>query len=103
MLPELQEAQKENNYITQYLDIEKVEFDSEEWQELVSKLTLQSTQSVKEDGSGDKVTETYGYFLDNYGFTPTIIVIKNGKQEAGHIGRFSDTNFKTWIKDKIGD
>lgn len=102
MLKDLQDAQKQNNYITQYLDIEKVEFNSEEWQKLISKLTLQSSQSVKEDGSGEKVTETYGYFLDNYGFTPTIIVIKDGKQEAGHIGKFNDTDFNTWIKEKIG-
>lgn len=101
MIPALEEAQKKNNYITQYLDIEKADRSSDLWKELVKKLTMKSTQTTTEDGSGEKITETYGYFLDVYGFTPTIIVIKDGKQIAGLIGGSDRDVFVSWISAKV--
>ncbi|MBQ6841279.1 MAG: hypothetical protein IJO63_04100 [Bacilli bacterium] len=101
MIPTLAEAQKQNNYITQYLDIEKVDRSSDEWLELVEKLTMKSTQTTTEDGTGEEITETYGYFLHNYGFTPTIVVIKEGKQTAGSIGGSDKDTFIKWISNKV--
>ena len=49
---------------------------------------------------GEKVTESYGYFLDEYGFTPTVIVSKSGKQEAGFIGYKSEEELFNFIKSK---
>lgn len=101
MLPALKAAQKKNNYITQYLDIEKVDRSSEEWYDLVDKLTMKSAQTTTEDGSGEEITETYGYFLHHYGFTPTIIVIKNGKQTAGSIGGSEPQLLIDWLTNKV--
>lgn len=101
ILPALKEAQLINNYITQYLDIEKVDRTSEEWNQLVNRLTMKSTQTLTEDGSGEAVTETYGYFLHNYGFTPTIVVIKDGKQIAGSIGGSEHDILIDWLTNKV--
>lgn len=101
ILPALKEAQTKNNYITQYLDIEKVDRQSDEWYKLVEKLTMKSTQTTTEDGSGEEVTETYGYFLHHYGFTPTIIVIKDGKQVAGSIGGSQKDILVDWLTNKV--
>ena len=101
ILPALQESQIKNNYITQYLDIEKVDRNSDDWYELVSRLTMKSTQTLTEDGSGKEVTETYGYFLHNYGFTPTIVIIKEGKQSGGSIGGSDHKILVDWLTNKI--
>ena len=39
--------------------------------------------------------------LDVYGFTPTIIVIKEGKQIAGSIGGSDRDIFVSWISAKV--
>ncbi len=101
ILPALKEAQIKNNYITQYLDIKKVNRSSDEWLELVDKLTMKSTQTLNETNQGEQVTETYGYFLHKYGFTPTIIVIKNGKQTAGFIGNTTKEELVNWLSSKV--
>ena len=101
ILPALKEAQIQNNYITQYLDIEKVDRQSEKWYELVDKLTMKSTQTLTEDGTGEEVTDTYGYFLHEYGFTPTIVVIKDGKQIAGSIGGSEKELLIDWLSAKV--
>jgi len=101
IIPALKEAQLKNNYITQYLDIEKVDRSSEQWAQVVNRLTMKSTQTLTEDGSGEEITETYGYFLHNYGFTPTIVVIKEGKQIAGSIGGSEHDILVEWLTNKV--
>ena len=75
IIPSMKEAQIENNFITQYLDIEKVDRKSKNWYTLADMLDMETEQYVTEDHSGDKITNTYGYFLHHYGLTPTIIII----------------------------
>ena len=99
-LPNLKNASIEYNFTPLYLDISKVDRTSEDWIKLIKKLTMKSTQTLNESDEGETVTETYGYFLDNYGFTPTITVSKSGKQEAGFIGYKSETDLKKFIKEK---
>ena len=97
LLPILQDAQKENDYITQYMDITKIDRNSENWEKLVKKLDLKTTAELGEmDNGSETVTETFGYFLDNYGFTPTVIIIKQGKQVAGFVGYKSLEEFNDW-------
>lgn len=98
MIPYLKEAQKENNYITQYLDIASVDRTSEEWYYLVSFLTMKTDQVINDEEVTDK---TYGYLLTEYGLTPTFIIIKDGKQVGGHIGDASKTDLLEWIHDKV--
>ena len=101
ILPALREAQIKNNYITQYLDIEKVTRSGNDWNDLVSLLSMKSTQTLTENGTGKEITETYGYFLHNYGFTPTIVIIKDGKQTGGSIGGSDHDILVEWLTNKV--
>lgn len=93
LLPTLQKAQIEKNYITQYLDITKIDFNNQIWLELVSKLDVKIT-SISE---GNRVTDTFGNFLNIKGTTPCVIIIKDGKQKAGFFGNKDLTTFKDWL------
>ena len=101
IIPGMKTAQIENNFITQYLDIEKVDRQSESWLTLASLLDMETEQYVTEDHSGDKITNTYGYFLHHHGLTPTIIIIKDGKQTGGHIGGAKKEELIAWLNEKV--
>lgn len=100
VIPGLKEAQRKNNLTVQYLDIKEA-LNDYYFIQLCDLLNMESTQTVTEDGSGDKETNTYGYFLSNYGMTPTIIIIKDGKQTGGHIGGAKTEEIVNWITDKV--
>lgn len=97
LLPALQEAQINNNYITQYLDITQVDRSSSDWETLVGLLNVETTTTMDEEGVSEEVTNTFGYFLDAKGFTPCVIIIRDGKQIAGFFGSRSLTNFEDWL------
>lgn len=97
LLPALQEAQIKNNYITQYLDITQVDRSSSDWETLVGLLDVETTTTMDEEGETEEVTNTFGYFLDAKGFTPCVIIIRDGKQIAGFFGSRSLTNFEDWL------
>lgn len=97
LLPALQEAQIKNNYITQYLDITQVDRSSSDWETLVGLLDVETTTTMDEEGVSEEVTNTFGYFLDAKGFTPCVIIIRDGKQIAGFFGSRSLTNFEDWL------
>ena len=97
ILPVLQEAQINNNYITQYLDISEADRSSSDWEKLVELLNVETTTTMDEEGVSEEVTNTFGYFLDAKGFTPCVIIIRDGKQIAGFFGSRSLTNFEDWL------
>ena len=97
LLPALQEAQINNNYITQYLDITQVDRSSSDWETLVGLLDVETTTTMDEEGKTEEVTNTFGYFLDTKGFTPCVIIISGGEQIAGFFGSRSLTNFEDWL------
>lgn len=97
LLPKLQTAQIENNYITQYIDLTKVDRKGENWQNLVKLLNVSTTQTLTSNGSGEKVTETFGYFLNEKGFTPCVIVISKGKMVAGFFGDKELISLEDWL------
>ncbi|MEG0977394.1 MAG: hypothetical protein RSF02_02450 [Bacilli bacterium] len=98
LLPTLRTAQKEKNFITQYMNLINVDRTTEDWKKLVKLLNAKTTASIGEDEKSEKVTETYGYFVDKYGFTPMVVVINNGKQNAGFIGTKTLINYKSWLE-----
>ncbi len=102
LLPKMAEAQKQLNYVTQYIDVLSIDFDSETWKALYDKLDMKSTQTMSEDGSGPKVTDTYGYFIQQK-MAPIVVIIKNGKQTGGFIGGVDQTNLIGWLKVKIAN
>lgn len=97
LLPALQEAQINNNYITQYLDITQVDRSSSDWETLVGLLDVETTTTMDEEGETEEVTNKFGYFLDTKGFTPCVIIISGGEQIAGFFGSRSLTNFEDWL------
>lgn len=100
ILPNLNEAQDDFDYVTQYLDITKVDRDSSDWEKIEKLLDKKTTLNIKkENGNSEPVTETYGYFVSNYGYTPTIIIISNNKMVAGHIGFFDLNSLKNWLQE----
>ena len=52
---------------------------------------------MDEEGVSEEVTNTFGYFLDERGFTPCVIIISEGKQIAGFFGTTSLTSFEDWL------
>ena len=97
LLPTLQVAQINNNYITQYLDLSEVDRSGANWEELVELLDMETTTTVDEEGVGEEVTDTFGNFINDYGFTPCVIIIKDGKQAGGFFGSYSLTAFEDWL------
>ncbi len=97
ILPVLQEAQINNNYITQYLDISAVDRTSAEWDELMELLDVETTTTMDEDGTSEEVTNTFGYFLNAKGFTPCIILIRDGQQVAGFFGSKTLESYEDWL------
>jgi len=99
ILPNLQSAQEDLGYTTQYLDITKANRSSSEWEKLENLLNVETTINVtNSDGEKELKTESYGYFVGTYGYTPTLIIIDNNKMIAGHIGNYSLDDLKTWLQ-----
>lgn len=97
LLPALQNGQKNNNYITQYMDLTKVDRNTDNWKKLVELLNVETTQTLSANGEGDPVTETFGYFLNAKGFTPCVVIIKDGRQVAGFFGSKEEKTFEDWL------
>ena len=97
LLPILQEAQVNNNYITQYMDITEIDRSSSDWEKLVELLDVETTTTMDENGTSEEVTNTFGFFLNEKGFTPCVMIISNGKQIAGFFGTTSLTRFEDWL------
>ncbi len=97
LLPILQEAQINNNYITQYMDITEIDRSSSDWEKLVELLDVETTTTMDENGTSEEVTNTFGFFLNEKGFTPCVMIISNGKQIAGFFGTTSLTRFEDWL------
>ncbi len=93
LLPNLQEAQKENNFITQYLDISKVDRNSDNWSKLAALLDLTTVAP----NSSDSKEETYGKLITDKGYTPCVVVISDGKQVAGFFGSKDLTSLEDWL------
>lgn len=101
LLPDLVDAQKELNYTTRYIDVLSIDYSSSSWKELSEHLSMKTTQKISEDDSGEEETNTYGYFLENYAFAPTVVIIKEGKQIGGFIGGVDTKDLIPWIRAKI--
>ena len=73
-LPVLKQAQSEFGYTTKYLDIEKI---SEE--------------------DANKIKDMDDFLDENYGTTPLVILVKDGKLVDGHIGYAEYETFKEFL------
>lgn len=76
-LPTLQQAQKDYNYTTLYLDITKVDTKSDEHAKLIAL---------------DK------YVSENYGYTPMVLLLKDGKYVDGWVGYAEYKTYAEWLE-----
>lgn len=99
LLPKLQEAQKNNNYITQYLDISKADRTTEDWKKLMQLLDVETTTTMEEEDkvSEEAVTESFGYFINAKGFTPAVLIISKGKNVSGFFGDKDLVALEDWL------
>ena len=99
LLPTLQQAQEDMGFVTKYMDINKIDRQSTNWKRLAENFDIETSQSLKADGTGELVTETFGYFLDTKGFTPCIMIFKEGEQKAGFFGDRALPDYKSWLSE----
>lgn len=78
-LPALQKAQEEYGYTTKYLDITRINMDSEDFKKFTSLLDIK--YEMVEQGVKKNLP-----FGDWFGYTPMTIIIKDGKMVGGEIG-----------------
>ena len=90
-LPVLVQAQNDYNYKTVYLNSDTISSSSEGYSDFIKKLDKQYTMNV----NGQNVTDEFGTF---FGYTPTVIIIKNGKMLDGTIGSDSYANFSAFLE-----
>ena len=94
-LPNLQATQKEMNFTTDYLDITTVDTTSDDYKKFSNLLSKEITQTVNGTSETGKISEFYGY-------TPMIIVVKNGEAVDAIVGSYSKDNLQTFLKKYIG-
>ena len=94
-LPNLQATQKEMNFTTDYLDITTVDTTSDDFKKFGELLSKEITQSINGESQTGKISEFYGY-------TPMVIVVKNGEAVDAIVGSYSKDNLQTFLKKYLG-
>lgn len=89
-LPTLKSVQKDLRFKTKYLDITTVDTSSSDYSTFISKLTKEIEVNANGTKSTGKISEFYGY-------TPMVIIIKDGKAVNASVGALSESNFKKFL------
>ncbi len=89
-LPTLKSVQKDLGFKTKYLDITTVDTSSSDYSTFISKLTKEIEVNANGTKSTGKISEFYGY-------TPMVIIIKDGKAVNASVGALSEANFKKFL------
>lgn len=89
-LPTLKSVQKDLGFKTKYLDITTVDTSSSDYNTFISKLTKEIEVNANGTKSTGKISEFYGY-------TPMVIIIKDGKAVNASVGALSEANFKKFL------
>ena len=89
-LPTLKSVQKDLGFKTKYLDITTVDTSSRDYSTFTSKLTKEIEVNANGTKSTGKISEFYGY-------TPMVIIIKDGKAVDASVGALSEANFKKFL------
>ena len=91
-LPTLKELQDKYDYVTNYLDIEQVNTSSSDFSKFVEKLNKEITENINGEDVTAKISEFYGY-------TPMVIIIKNGKAVDASIGAYSSSKLEEFLNE----
>jgi len=90
-LPILQEAQTEYGYITNYVDIENIATDTDDFNSMVSKINEWTTyynSTIPEENQTDTI----------YGYTPMVVIIKDGSIKDVWIGSGESAAFTAFLE-----
>lgn len=89
-LPTLKTLQSELGYTTKYLDIETVNSSDENFSKFLAKLDTSITENINGAEKTGKISEFYGY-------TPMVVIIKNGKAVDASVGAYSVDSFRAFL------
>ncbi len=89
-IPTLKAMQSKYNYVTQYLDITTVNSGTDDYNNLMEKLSTEVTLTV----NGETSTKKFGEY---FGYTPMTFIIKNGKFADGIVGAYSESKFQSFL------
>ena len=89
-LPTLKSVQKDLGFKTKYLDITTVDTSSSDYNTFISKLTKEIEVNANGTKSTGKISEFYGY-------TPMVIIVKDGKAVNASVGALSESNFMKFL------
>ncbi len=111
IISSLVEVQNELNYKTYYYDLgvpmEENQIYSEEYQQMITnwpaiqKIIKPLTDLVTFETEANGVTDTCGKLFYDNGYTPTVIIIKDGKAVDGFIGGHSKDQITELVKKYI--
>lgn len=97
-VPELNQVQEELKYTTNYLDLKSLSDWKTEMKELTDLFTVKTTVKTTINGEAVTLNDEIGKIFIKYGFTPTIIIIKDGKMVDGFIGYEDHDTIKSTIQ-----
>ena len=87
-LPVLQKAQKEIGYKTNYVDISAVDESSDETTKMINSINAMAETYNKENGTN---------YDSLYGYTPTVVIVGNGKIKSVWIGYSEYEAYASWL------
>lgn len=91
-LPTLKAVQEKYGYVTNYLDITTVSTGSSDYKKFQELLEVEVTENI----NGEKVTADIGEF---FGYTPMVIIIKDGKAVDCSVGAYSESKFEEFLNE----
>ena len=91
-LPTLKSLQEKYDYVTNYLDITTVSTSSNDYKDFQELLEVEVTENI----NGEEVTANIGEF---FGYTPMVIIIKDGKAVDCSIGAYSESKFEEFLNE----
>lgn len=100
-VPVLNKVQEELKYTTNYLDLQTISNWKSDLKELSELFTAKTTVTTTINGELKTLNDTIGNIFLEYGFTPTIVIIKDGKAVDGFIGYEEHDTMKKIIEKYI--
>lgn len=91
-LPTVKAVQEKYGYVTNYLDITTVSTGSSDYKKFQELLEVEVTENI----NGEEVTADIGEF---FGYTPMVIIIKDGKAVDCSVGAYSESKFEEFLNE----
>ena len=80
-----------------YINTKSLDRNSSDWKKLTNMFTKEVKLNLKKDGVNLEQTKTIGKFLYEDGYTPTFVVVKEGKLVNGNIGKMTQESLEEFL------